>query len=222
MEEFSARIRNVPGPDTEIALEKLKIWMEENVAELEKERMRKIGQRSLKRLFPSFTDDSMTQATLSAGMSGIGFKRARDIAAPAHLGALIAARPHILGVIRDAVRAGLFPEQILETRLSLSEAIETATSTCLSALDNDEQATAKLYVQKAAQAADEAWLQTVQGQQGQGVTTRPSHPSNTQAPPPKRKTVTTWTSQRTGRAHSVCCSSQRSLHDPLIGLVSGA
>ena len=71
-------------------------------------------------------------------------------------------------MIRDAVREGLLPEQILETRLS--EVIETATSTYFSALDNDEQATAKLYVQKAAQAADEAWLQTVQGQQGPGAT----------------------------------------------------
>ena len=46
-----------------------------------------IGQRSLKQLFPGLTEDSMTQATLSAGQSGFGFKRARDIAAPAHLGA---------------------------------------------------------------------------------------------------------------------------------------
>ena len=65
-------------------------------------------------------------------------------------------------MIRDAVRAGFLPEQILETRLS--EVFETATPAYLSALDNDEQATARLYVQKAAQAADEAWQQTVSGQ----------------------------------------------------------
>ena len=69
------------------------------------------------------------------------------------MGALIAAKPRTQGMIRDAVRAGLWLEQILETRLS---EIETATSTFLSALDSDEQATAKLYVQKAAQAAEEA------------------------------------------------------------------
>ena len=100
----------------------------------------------------------MTQATLTAGQSGIGFKRARDVAAPADLGAFIAAKPRIQGMVRDAVWAGLLPEQILETRLS--EVIETATSTYLSAFDIDEQATARLYVQKAAQAADEAWQQT--------------------------------------------------------------
>ena len=126
-----------------------------------------IGQRSLERLFPGLTEDSMTQATLSAGQFGIGFKRARDIDAPAHLGALIAATPRIQGMIRDAVWAGPLPDQILEARLS--EVIETATSTFLSALDSDGQATAKLYVQTAAQEADEAWQQTIARLQGPGV-----------------------------------------------------
>ena len=109
----------------------------------------------------------MTQATLSVGQSEIGFKRARDTAAPAHLGALIEAKPHIQGTIREAVWAGLLPEQILEARLS---EVMAATSTYLSALDSDEQATAKLYVQKAAQAVDEAWQKTIRGLQGPGVT----------------------------------------------------
>ena len=62
--------------------------------------------------------------------SGIGFKRARDIAAPAHLGALIAAKPRIHGMIQDAVWTGLLPEHLLETRLTA--VIEPATSTYLS------------------------------------------------------------------------------------------
>ena len=125
-----------------------------------------IGQRSLERLFLGLTEDSMTQTNLSAGQSRIGDKGARDIAAPAHLGALIAAKPRIQAVIQDAVWAGLLPEQILEARLS--EVIEAATSTYPSALDNDEQATAKLCVQKVAP-ADEAWQQTTGGLQGPGV-----------------------------------------------------
>ena len=40
-----------------------------------------VGQLSLERLLPGFTEDSLVQATLSAGQSKIG-KRARDIAAP--------------------------------------------------------------------------------------------------------------------------------------------
>ena len=52
----------------------------------------------------------MTQATLSAGQSGIGFKRVRDIAVPAHLGALIAAKPRIQAMIQDAAWAGFLPE----------------------------------------------------------------------------------------------------------------
>ena len=99
--------------------------------------------------------------------------------------------------------------------------IETATSTYLSALDSDEQATAKLYVQKAAQAADEAWQQTTGGLHGSSVTHPPSHPLDTQAPPPKMKPAMTWTSQRPGRAYPVRRSSKRSFHDSLIGLVSG-
>ena len=87
--------------------------------------------------------NDMAQATLSASQSGIG-------SAPAHLGALLAAKPRTHGMIRDAVLAGLLREQLLETRLS--EVIETATSTYLSALDNDEQETARLFIQRAAQA----------------------------------------------------------------------
>ena len=75
------------------------------------------GQRSFDRLFTR-----MTQATLSASQSGIGFKRAQDIGS---FGTLIAAKPCIQGMIRDAVLAGLLPEQLLETRLS--GVTETAT-----------------------------------------------------------------------------------------------
>ena len=109
----------------------------------------------------------MTQATLSAGQSRIGFKRARDIAAPANLGALTGAKPRIQAMIQDAVLAGLLPKQHLESRLAA--VIETYTSTYLSALDDEDKAMAKLYVQKAAQAADEAWQQTIGGLQGPGV-----------------------------------------------------
>ena len=54
-------------------------------------------------------------------------------------------------------------QHLLGTRLAA--VTETATSTYLSALDED-QATAKLHVQEAAQAADEAWQQTIGGLQG--------------------------------------------------------
>ena len=154
----------------------------------------------------------MTQATLSASQSGIGFKRARDVAGPAHLGALIAAEPQIHGVIRDAVLAGFLPEQLLETRLS--EVIETATSTHLGALDNDEQATARLSIQKAAQAEDESWQHTFSGQQGSGVAgptiTSVGHPGSA---PLKMTPAMTWTFQCPARAVSVGHSSNCSSHD---------
>ena len=53
---------------------------------------------------------------------------------------------------------------------------------------------------------------------------KPDHriPGTSQLRPPKRKTATTWTSQRPERAVSVDRSSKGSFHDSLIGLVSGA
>ena len=94
------------------------------------------------------------QVTLGADQSGTGYKRARATAAPAHLRALMAAKPRIQAMIQDAVTPGILPKHPLQTRLAA--VIETATSTYLEALDDDDRATAKLYVQKAAQAADEA------------------------------------------------------------------
>ena len=75
----------------------------------------------------------MTQATLSAGQSGIGDERARNISAPAHSGALTPAKPGIQALIQDGVTAGFLPEHTLETRLAA--VIQTATSTCLGALN---------------------------------------------------------------------------------------
>ena len=121
-----------------------------------------VGQRSLERLFPGFTEDSLVRATLSAGHFGIGYTRARDIAAPAQLGALMAARPRIQAVIQDAVTAGLLLKRPLEARLDV--VIETATSTYLETLDDEDR------VQKAAQAADEAWQQTIDAYTGPSVT----------------------------------------------------
>ena len=77
------------------------ILQEQRAAEIYDE----VGQRSLERLFLGLAENSMTQATLSAGQSRIGFEGARDIAAPAHLGSLIATKPRILATFRDAVWA---------------------------------------------------------------------------------------------------------------------
>ena len=91
------------------------ILQEQRAAEIYDE----VGQPSLERLFSGFTEDSLTQTTLNAGQSGIGYERARDIAAPAHLKALVAARPRIQAMIQDAATAGLLPKHLLETRRHL-------------------------------------------------------------------------------------------------------
>ena len=111
-------------------------------------------------------------------------------------------------MIRDGVWAGLLPEHLLEIRLTV--AIETATSTCPSALDEEDKATAKLYVQKAAQAADEAWQHTIGDLQGPGVTKPTIASLERPRSASEDKTVMMWTSHRPGRADSVRRSSKRS------------
>ena len=71
----------------------------------------------------------------------------RDVARPAHLGALIAAKPRILDMIRGATTAGLLPEQPLLARLSAP--IESATAAFLDVVDDAERYTSRLYLQKA-------------------------------------------------------------------------
>ena len=94
----------------------------------------------------------------------------------------MAAKPRIRAMIQDGVTARLLPKNLLETRLAA--VIETALSTYLDALDDEDKATAKLlYVQKAAQAAEEARQQTFGGLQGPSVTNPTvadlEHPSST-------------------------------------------
>ena len=47
-----------------------------------------VGESSLERLFPGFTEDRSEQATHSAGQSGIGYKSAGDTAGPSQPGFL--------------------------------------------------------------------------------------------------------------------------------------
>ena len=150
----------------------------------------------------------MTQATLSAGQSGIGYKRARDMAAPAHQGELIAAKTRIQAMIQDGVIAGLMPKQPLGTRLAA--VIETAISAYLDALGDEDKA--KLHVQKAAQAADEAWQQTIGGPQGPSATNPTvsalEHPNSAS----QDKDSEDMDFPGPGRADSVRRSSKRSFH----------
>ena len=116
-----------------------------------------VGQKSLEKL-PGFTEDSLEQA-LSAGQSGIGYKRSVDVAT--------VGSPHLIKTadslnIGGAATAGVLPEQPLP---ALGTSVEAASAAFLDALDY-ENLTAKLYLQKAAHAADESWQQTVQGHNG--------------------------------------------------------
>ena len=87
-----------------------------------------------------------------------GYKRAREVASPAHLGALHTA---------DSGHDSRQSKQPLLARLDIL--IESATAAFLDDLDDSEKPTAKLYIQKPAQAADESWQRTAQGQNGPTV-----------------------------------------------------
>ena len=109
----------------------------------------KVGNKSLERFFPGFTVDSSKEATLSTSQPGSGDKRTRDVARPAHLEALNAAKTSNLDMIRNATKAELLLEQPLLARLD--------TAAFLDALDESKRPTAGLHLRKAAQAADESW-----------------------------------------------------------------
>ena len=66
-------------------------------------------------------------------------------------------------MIRDATTAGLLTEQPLGARLD--NLVEAASTASLDTLDDGEKVTAQLYLQNAAQAADEEWQQIVPGPQ---------------------------------------------------------
>ena len=83
-------------------------------------------------------------------------------------------------MIHDAVTAGLVLQHPLETRLDA--VIATATSTYLDALDDEDRATAKLYVQKAPRQLKKRGSKQSGEEGGQGQT------SNT--PPPLLRTKT--------------------------------
>ena len=177
------------------------ILVEKRAAEIYDE----VGQRSLERLFPEFTEDSSEQATLSAGQSGRGYKRVRDIATPAYLGALIAAKPRIQAMVQDVVTAGLLPQQPLETRFAA--VIETATST---------------YFGEDRAKRSESGKQ-LEDTTGPSLRTRLCENSNTPVQLPKMMTAMIWIFLRPlGRADSEHRSSKGTFHGCLTGLESGA
>ena len=123
-------------------------------------------------------------------------------------------------MIQDAVTAGMLAKQPLET--PLAAVIEAVITTNLEALDGEDKATAKLHVQKAAQAADEVWQQTVDGHNGPVVTNPTVSDSNIPVRLLKT-TMMTWIFLRPlERADSVHRSSTRSFHGCLTGHDSGA
>ena len=113
-------------------------------------------------------------------------------------------------MIQDAATAGLLQQRPLETRFT--QVIEAATSTNLEALNDEDRATPMLYVQKAAQAADEAWQQTVDGHKVPSVTNPTASELEHPCSASQDDDCEDVDSRRLGRADSVHRSSKRSFH----------
>ena len=154
---------------------------------------------------------------LSAGLSRIGFMRARVIAAPAHLGAFIAAKPRILDMIPDAAREGAFSSW---RRVSLRSSRPPPPPVSALSTTVSKQRRSCMFRRQLRQQTKPG-CKLSRDRRDHAPQTRTLHPWSSPAPPLKSRTAMTWTSRRPGRAVSVGRSSKRSFHDSLIGLFSG-
>ena len=103
-----------------------------------------VGRRSVGRLFLGLTEDSMEQASLSAG-GGKRLQTRCGCGSPGTLGALIACKPWIVDMIQQAELGGLLSRQPLEERFEAS--IAAVATAFVDTLDDSEGTTAELYLQ---------------------------------------------------------------------------
>ena len=110
---------------------------------------------AMDRFFPGLTAESYDQATLSASLGGVGWRRATDVATAANIGALVAAGPLIRSMSAAASHAGLLPHGVLEQRLEVKT--DAASASLLECLDEVEKVKAEDYLRKAKEAAGQQW-----------------------------------------------------------------
>ena len=125
-----------------------------------------VGRHSLERLFPGTTPEGSTQASLNDKAGGLGWRRALDIARPAHLGGLIAVRPRIRAMFESCGVAGLLDAARLETRLD--SLIADAKAAYLQTLDEVDAVRAEEFFARAQNAAQESWDNLLNGVPGRG------------------------------------------------------
>ena len=136
------------------------------------------------------------------------------------LGRSHAAKPRIPAMIQDAVWAGLLPEHLLETRLAA--VIETAASTHLSALGDEDWATPSCMFRKRPRQQTKSGRRTVAANNsvstGPASRTRQWQNLNIPVRLLKMTTAKIWIFLRPlGRADSVNRSSKRGFHGCLTG-----
>ena len=132
----------------------------------------KLGKCQSKKIFPGFTEDSSEQTTLSASQSGNCVQKSTGCCPPSTLGGPHCSqtadsrhdsRPNICRTLARATSAGATGHCNRDGHRHLP----------LTPLDNSEKPTARLYLQKAAKAADDSRQQTIQGYNGPTIKNPP-------------------------------------------------
>ncbi len=126
-----------------------------------------VTESAMDRLFPGLTPEGREQATLAASVGGLGWRRARDVARAANLGALIMTIPKVRSMSAAAVRAGLLPEGGIEELLVGQ--VHEVEDVYLSDLDEAERERARDFLGKAKRAAEEQWRRVLIGSGAEGV-----------------------------------------------------
>ena len=116
------------------------------------------------RLFPGLSAEGYEQATLTAVLGGIGWRRGTDTALPASLGAHTVAKPVVRWMAKAAEKAGLILPGQIETRFD--EKLRRMKEDYVQGLDEVEKVKAEAFIHRAETAAEERWARTASGEHG--------------------------------------------------------
>ncbi len=136
VDQMARRIQSCQDPQVELSLtraclgvSKVNHLLRANGTELMQQEhgldnFDEVQAHSLRRLVPGLGELGEQQACRALGFGGLGIRKARSSALPAHLASLIAAEPKVADLAEDLERAGLVPAELImaEHRLAIATA----------------------------------------------------------------------------------------------------
>ena len=141
----------------------------------------------LDRLFPGIAAEGHEQATFAQTFGGLSWRRATDVARPAHLGSLVAVCPMVTDMCFQATKAGLLPAGVVER--CLSEKVLRVRASYLDELDETEKVKAEEFLDQAAERSSALWEGLLSGSGGVSVHAPVAnivYTSDSQEPPTER------------------------------------